>query len=296
MQVQRLDGLPKQDHSGELAFALPRSGNKKIGFAATTYASQASCPDSCVFRNAGCYAEGGWVARHATAKLAADAYAVDVALAEAAAIDALEVVAGMPMRLHTVGDCRTDTTARIVAGAARRYMDRGGGPVWTYTHAWRTVSRSSWGQVSVFASCETADDVKAAAARGYATSIVVEDFPTDRAYDLDGVQVIPCPAQTRDRACSSCRLCFDDDARARDGKTIGFALHGDGMTMRRARASLNGEQPPVPTRQWIEQHLTEYHRWPSDTDVADACRVTLSSARQMLRRMRAEKPRILTVV
>lgn len=294
--VQRLDGLPKQTHDGELAFALPKSGNKKIGFAATTYASQASCPDDCMFRNAGCYAEGGWVARHATSKLEPDGYAIDVAIAEAAAIDRMDVVPGMPMRLHTVGDCRSDTAARIVSAACYRYVERGGGPVWTYTHAWRTVARRSWGQVSVFASCETPLDVAAAAARGYATSIVVEEFPSDRAYDVDGVNVIPCPAQTRDRACSNCRLCFDDQARRRSGKTIGFALHGDGMTMRRARARLRGEPLPVPTRQWIEQYLAEHRRWPTKQEIVDACRVNESSAWQMMERMRAENPRILTVV
>jgi hypothetical protein len=80
------------------------------------------------------------------------------------------------MRLHTVGDCRTDEAAKIVAAAAERYMDAGGGPVWTYTHAWRLVDRASWGRVSVLASCETPEQVELARARGYATAIVVDEF------------------------------------------------------------------------------------------------------------------------
>jgi hypothetical protein len=85
-------------------------------------------------------------------------------------------VPGRPLRLHTVGDCRTDEAARIVAAAAERYMDAGGGPVWTYTHAWRLVDRASWGRVSVLASCETPEQVELARARGYATAIVVDEF------------------------------------------------------------------------------------------------------------------------
>lgn len=177
---------------GLLAIAVPTSNNAKIGACATTYAAQTSCPSACVFKDGGgCYAENGRLASAVTIPLngaaaLAGAAAIDVALEEAAAIDALygSTIEGRPLRLHTVGDCSTDETARIVSAAAERYMERGGGPVWTYTHAWREVARESWGIVSVLASCETAEDCSAAAARGYAPSIVVEEFASDRLYDL----------------------------------------------------------------------------------------------------------------
>jgi hypothetical protein len=175
---------------GTLALATARSNNSKIGEAATTYAEQRSCPSDCVFFDGGgCYAEEGPLGKFVTAPLnraaqAVEAGPVEIAQAEADAIDDLSVVPGLPLRLHTVGDCATDEAACIVAAAAERYMERGGGPVWTYTHAWRVVARESWGTVSVLASCETGDDVRVARSRGYATAMVVEEFDLDRLYEI----------------------------------------------------------------------------------------------------------------
>ena len=36
---------------------IPKSGNKKTGFMPVTYNSRLSCPDSCIFKNNGCYAD-----------------------------------------------------------------------------------------------------------------------------------------------------------------------------------------------------------------------------------------------
>lgn len=174
-----------------LATATAKSGNAKIGDAAATYAAQASCPSYCAFFNGGgCYAENGQIYSSVTKRLNDDAHAtrataLDVARAEADAIDRLPVLQcwDKPIRLHTVGDCTTDETAQIVAAAAERYMQRGGGPAWCYTHAWRIVDRASWGRVSVLASCETPEQVELARARGYATALVVEQFATDRLHD-----------------------------------------------------------------------------------------------------------------
>ncbi len=125
-----------------------------------------------------------------------------------------------------VGDCPDDSSARTVAAAMVRYRKRGGFPTWTYTHAWRTVRRASWGQADVLASCESVKAVKQAQRRGYATALVVERFSTDKAHDIDGVRVVPCPNQTRGITCDSCRLCADADRLKSAGLTIGFALHG----------------------------------------------------------------------
>lgn len=227
-----------------LVRAVARSKNRKLGEASTTYAPQASCPKDCVFMNAGCYAERGYVGillRNINKEaVRVSATTRDVADAEAAAIDAMEVLPGRPLRLHTVGDCATNTAAKKVAAAAKRFMARGGGKAWSYTHAWRKVHRSSWGDVSILASCETTADVKEAQERGYATALVVDKFESERRYEHEGVEIIPCPAQTRHKSCSDCGLCFDDKRLVATGFTIGFEIHGDRVTKNRARLSLNG--------------------------------------------------------
>jgi hypothetical protein len=167
---------------GTHAIGVNATQNLKLGNAATTYVEQRSCPDGCVFRNGGgCYAEHGRVGMitarlNRAAAANPDATPEDIARDEAAEIDGFNVARNRPLRLHTVGDCKTDEAAAIVAAAADRYRARGGGPVWTYTHAWRDVERESWAEVNVLASCETAADVDAAHARGYATAIVVKEF------------------------------------------------------------------------------------------------------------------------
>lgn len=228
----------------ELVKAVTNSENRKLGKASTTYATQASCPSDCVFMNAGCYAERGYVGitvrnlnKHA---VTISATKLVVAQAEAGAIDAMEVVVGKPLRLHTVGDCATNMAARLVSAATARYTKRGGGRAWSYTHAWKKVSRKSWGDVSILASCETAEDVREAKSRGYATAIVVDEFKSDKLYEVDGMKILPCPAQTHeDVVCTKCRLCFDDEGiRTRD-YSIGFAVHGDHVTKKRAREAVS---------------------------------------------------------
>lgn len=267
---------------GTLATAVPRSTNAKLGDVAATYAAQGSCPTDCpFFDGGGCYAESGQVGKFVTKPLneaAGRADAIAIARQEAEKIDALSVVPGRPLRLHVVGDCPSDEAARVVAASAERYVERGGGPAWGYTHAWRDVDRASWGRVSILASCETGRDVRLARARGYAPSIVVEQFESAKLYeplvvarravafgDVSGpshedqsgsrpgsgdapvtsVPILPCPAQTRhDVACSDCRLCFNDEGILERGYAIGFELHGVPLAIRQAKLALQTPHDP----------------------------------------------------
>ena len=128
---------------------------------------------------------------------------IQVARAEAEAIDGAfrgGPIDGRPIRLHTVGDCRNRTAARIVGEAASRCGERGGGDAGTYTHAGEDVPRKAWGDsVSVLASIDTLDQVATVIANGYAPARYVADFPHGaRSWVESGVRWIPCPAQTRE--------------------------------------------------------------------------------------------------
>ena len=255
-------GLRDQSFKWVPAKAVVTTMNKKLGLVSTTLAAQGSCPTSCKFLNGGgCYAEGGAIGtfhlrpmNRTAEEMGLDA--VGIAEHEAQAIDDMYTIVGRPMRLHTVGDCSTNEAACIVAAAAERYMDRGGGGVWTYTHAWREVDRECWGRVSVLASCETAQDVRDARARGYATAIVVEEFedwrryyhgteavPEDAWRYQHGVDILPCPSQTMGVTCADCRLCLDDEGIRERGYSIAFHIHGDPGGVKRARASLEAACP-----------------------------------------------------
>jgi hypothetical protein len=218
---------------GKPAVAVETTDNRKLGPVSATYASQASCPRSCPWFGAGCYAEAGHVA-HTTRRLNRSDVRSPVAVArtEARAIDGL--TGDRLLRLHVVGDCRTNAAARVLGDACRRYARRGNRPatgkkVWTYSHSWRTVARSSWGDaVSVLASVETVRDARAAMQAGYAAAVVVVAFEREEAYPVDGVTVVPCPEQTRGVTCRECGLCRDDERLRSAGIVIGFQAHGTG--------------------------------------------------------------------
>lgn len=281
----------------EAVFARSFSQNAKVGNAAVTGAAQVSCPPDCVFiAGGGCYAEDGghgFITSQLN-EVASERSLSPLAVArlEAAAIDSMKVRRGRPMRLHSVGDCATNAAAKIVSAAAERYVERGGGDVWTYTHGWRRVARSAWGKVSVLASCESAKDVRAAAKRGYAAALVVPEFASRAAYELDGVVVIPCPAQTtKDVTCASCRLCCNDTRLLDKGLVIGLEVHGGGLARKRARLAIERPDDPrrrLSSRDVLYEFLEEHDRWPSVNELARAAACTTGSAMQMLRRVREE--------
>lgn len=217
------------------AIAVEKSQNRKIGDVSATYASQTSCPTTCSFLGSGCYAEGGHTGRITRRLNSEESTRAQVARAEALLIDGL--TGDRDLRVHVVGDCSTDTTAKLVSAAMARHRAKQGRRAWTYTHAWPSVDPKSWGDESVLASCETPEDVHTAQSLGWATALVVPEFRDTKAYDHDGVKLLPCPQQTKpDVTCVSCGLCMNASRLRDKGLTIGFAVHGNGA--KKARAAL----------------------------------------------------------
>lgn len=207
-------------------------GSKKVD---ATYCSiNATCPNTCELKGNGCYAELSFVGIQ-TARLNNESQgltALQVARAEAKAIDNCYNGGAVPnerdMRLHVAGDSRTVTGSRIINSAVGRWKKRGGGDCWSYTHAWKSVPRNEWSNVSILASIKSTSEVDAARKQGYAPAIVVPEFSGDKAFQLEGSDTkwIPCPAQTRDKGCTDCRLCFDADRLYNGNFGIAFAAHG----------------------------------------------------------------------
>lgn len=207
-------------------------------YCSSTYVSiSATCPDSCTFKGAGCYAIAGMaVQRLDRGAKRTGMNGTQVADVEAEAIDQM-FVRGVPqdgarggrdLRLHVSGDAASATAARLLVGAARRWRERGGGLVFTFTHQWRTIPRSAWGPISVLASCETPEQVEEARAQGYSPAITVEQHESDRPIEVAGTRIIPCPNQTRGRTCVECRLCLDADKLFERRAGIAFQIHGNG--------------------------------------------------------------------
>lgn len=229
------------------ATVAPYSDNRKTGAVAATYASKASCPVTCPFLDCGCYGDYGPTAiiwkrmDEGGVGLTPE----QIATQEAIQLDRLPAV--VDVRLHVVGDARTDAAAAILASAAIRYTSRNPGvDVWTYTHSWQMVQRAAWGGVSVLASCQTPDEVTAAAERGYAAALVVADFESQHAYtfyDSEGREYrgVPCLYETRKIQCVNCRLCMDDGKLREERRVILFRAGGGGRkSVVRTLEVLNG--------------------------------------------------------
>lgn len=207
-------------------------GSKKVD---ATYSSiEVTCPSSCELKNTGCYAQTSYVGMQNARlnKEASNLSPLQVARAEAKAIDNSysggNVPTGRDMRLHVAGDSRTVTGSRVINKAVGRWKQRGGGDCWSYTHAWRNVSRDEWDNVSMLASVDSVSEISEAREQGYAPAIVVPEFNSDKAFNLDGTDTkfIPCPAQTREVGCTDCRLCFNADRLFHKNMGIAFAAHG----------------------------------------------------------------------
>lgn len=209
-------------------------------YMASTYVSiAATCPDFCEFKAGGCFAAAG--ASHLTMnglnRAALGKEALDVTLLEAAAIDALcprgvpkdgHKGQGRALRLHVGGEVSCTNGARSLAAAADRWLARGGGPVWTFTHRWRQIPREAWGRISVMASCKTHDEIAQAARRGYAPSIVVPKFPNgQRPFGIAGRRGIPCLNESgAGLTCAECQLCLHDTKLLASGRVIVLEAHG----------------------------------------------------------------------
>ncbi len=211
-----------------MTFLVMHSRNEKVGDVAATYAPiSQTCPESCPLKGNGCYAQSGNVG-FAVNRLerqldGANGDTVAVLEGDEIADASRHAPPGHPLRIHVSGDSITPFRAAQQARGAARWP----GPVWSYTHAWGSVPRASWGRVSVLASCETLAGAQLAMALGYAVALVVPSHPENgRAERRDGVKLIPCPAQTRDVTCEDCRLCWDDTKLLEQRACITFAAHG----------------------------------------------------------------------
>lgn len=228
-------------------------------YACSTYVSiDATCLDSCAFKAGGCYVRTGFTAQLAESldDQSRGLRAIDVIRNEVELIDhAFPSLGHVPqdgarggrdLRLHVGGDCPSEAGAVLLANAAERWMARGGGRVWTYTHAWGYIAREAWGPISVLASCETPAQARLARSLGYRPALVVRRFPDRRAFDVEGVaeRVVPCPAETGKRTCVDCRLCIEP---GRD-VAIAFEAHGGAGQAEKARRVLPILKSPAPVR------------------------------------------------
>lgn len=199
-----------------MIIAKELSKNSKTGTCAAVYAPLNTCPETCPFRTAGCYARNGKVGMHARriTTVAQSVTQLEIARAEAKEIRAMS--GKKPLRLHVSGDFHDAKCADIIDSACGDYTKKHGQPVWAYTHNWRNIDRVVFKHISILASCESVIDAKRATQRGYAVALVI---PTDS----EPENTITCRHTTHNIQCVDCQLCLHADKLT---KYVGFFPHG----------------------------------------------------------------------
>lgn len=201
--TQHADAQPKG------AILTTTSRNRKTGPVAVTHVSKATCPTTCPFYQNGCYADYG----HQRYTYGHQRYTTN--------------------RLNR----QTDPIEASRQDAARHYRAKSSQPVWGYTHRWREIPARTFDGLAILASGETPEQAQQTYLQGYAPALVVERHPQDeRAYEQNGLRMVPCPEQTRGRTCNECRLCWDTERLRAQRIVVLFALHGTGS--KRAAAAI----------------------------------------------------------
>lgn len=201
------------------------SSNSKTGNAAVTYRTQDSCPTSCPLMGSGCYARGrifGIPARLGTE--AVDGYAAVTDLVE-------KLPQGALFRANVSGDVLDDAgepDRPYIAALSHVATERPDVDVFSYSHAWRTLTPDIAPGVTINASCDSQADIEAAAAAGWPT-VVTDTGEADSliGQTVAGRKVVQCPAQTRGLTCAECRLCARPERRS----TVAFVVHGSGKRL-----------------------------------------------------------------
>lgn len=215
---------------------VEKSADRKLSTnnnVSATWVPQYSCSSDCPLKDNGCYAEVGHagIQTHRLNRLAKAAKRSLTALRRKLAVDEAAGIRRLTgtrqLRVHAVGDCATPQAAGLVGQAMVEHQQKHGKTAWTYTHSWRHVARAAWRGANVLASCDNVTQIKAARARGYATSVVVPPHPTNKIYRLGGERIVPCPAQfkhggKRVVTCEFCTLCKRPKFLREQRLSIGF--------------------------------------------------------------------------
>lgn len=201
-----------------------------------------TCPDTCVFKDNGCYVQAG-ITGPANQKLDENSRNVepyDVIEAEAKAIENAfkdgvpqdGAKGGRDLRIHVGGDVSCYRGAVRLSMAAERWRGAGGGDVWLYTHRWESIEFSCWrDSIHALASVETAEQADRAYSLGYTPMIVVKDFMKNVPYDLPdsamGLKLVPCRHQIEGVTCVECRMCL-----RKSNRRIAIAVYAHGAYIR----------------------------------------------------------------
>jgi len=207
---------------------IKKSGNKKTGFMPVTYNSRLSCPDSCIFKNNGCYADNYHTALNWDKVTSGERGGTFKELLNN--IKALKP--GTIWRACVAGDIPSNNKGEISRTYIKGITEANQGlKGYTYTHnrldigenisLLKTANKQGF---TVNISTETEAAADNAVLNSLPTVIVVKSTETRRAwFTKNKNKIIVCPAQTNGVNCIDCQLCQHRPKNL----IIAFKAHGN---------------------------------------------------------------------
>jgi len=198
------------------------SSNVKTGPIPVTRTDKKSCPDSCILKGKGCYAEGGPVLIHwkklDDAGLSLDELARKIK----------KLPKGQLWRHNEAGDLPGFNDMIDIAQLTKLVDANKGKKGFTYTHYpmvqhnIKAVKLANDSGFTINMSLNNLNELSQAKHLPLPKVVILpKDSPNK--FEHDGVTVMKCPAQIKDEmSCSRCKLCADPNRKM----VIGFDPHG----------------------------------------------------------------------
>lgn len=210
---------------------VSKSSDSKTGKVIASYSPMDTCPDSCTFKDGGCYAWGLFYLKVLGKKIQNGTLKIKnlaTALSERA-IDCKIV------RHRVAGDVVGDVmpTLEECNEVARHGLINIG-----YTHAWKedvTQPLKDWFR----ASCNTVEEVFEAHSMGWASTLAVHGNNIPKKLKKGELTFIKCPARhgvegKKDITCNDCTLCKVTSST--QNTVVMFEVHGNHSTLKSAKA------------------------------------------------------------
>jgi len=216
-------------NKARLVHWVSKSSDKKIGKITASYSPLSSCPDSCSFKDGGCYAWGLFYLRILGKKIENGKLKAKTLTEALKKMDKSARVA----RHRVAGDIVGDVPGTLLEC---KEVESAGLINIGYTHAWRegySAPLKKWFR----ASCNTVKDVEDAVAAGWSTTLAVSGSNIPKSFGFMGKRAVLCPARNgvegkADITCNTCTLCSVNDKTK--NLIVMFRVHGNGKTMKDA--------------------------------------------------------------
>lgn len=209
---------------------VSKSSDVKTGPVLASYSPLSSCPDSCTFKDGGCYAWGLFYLKILGKKIeSGKIQSKPLAEALKARSKACRIV-----RHRVAGDVVGDVQETLLecnTAKEEGLVNIG------YTHHWRSDEAQPLKHI-FRASCNTMDDIAEATKMGWSTTVAVHGSEIPKQIKTESLRFISCPARhgiagKKDITCNDCTLCKVDD-KTKD-VVVMFEVHGAVKTIRDAR-------------------------------------------------------------